>query len=218
MKPWLEARLGRAAPPGAAPRGAEGDIARPAAGVGSALPFPAPVADTASQRPQTAEENGAAAQPSLLSGHTVLVGFGRVGGLVGRQLIAGGVPLLIIETSSKRIVEAKNLGAEVIGGNGADATILRLANLPAAKTLFIAIPDTFEAGQIAEQARRANPRLFIIARAHSDAEVEHLTRLGADTVVMGEREIARAMIEWVRQPRPEAAAEETSLPAIARVR
>jgi CPA2 family monovalent cation:H+ antiporter-2 len=40
-----------------------------------------------------------------------------------------------------------------------------------------------------------NPAIQIVARAHSDAEVEHLTRLGADTVIMGEREIARAIIE-----------------------
>ncbi|TIN32738.1 MAG: hypothetical protein E5Y32_32935, partial [Mesorhizobium sp.] len=35
------------------------------------------------------------------------------------------------------------------------------------------------------------------ARAHSDAEVEHLKGLGADTVIMGEREIARGIVEEV---------------------
>ena len=35
----------------------------------------------------------------------------------------------------------------------------------------------------------------IIARAHSDAEVEHLIHLGANIAIMGEREIARGMIE-----------------------
>ena len=37
----------------------------------------------------------------------------------------------------------------------------------------------------------------IIARAHSDAEVEHLGGLGADTIIMGEREIARGIVEEV---------------------
>ena len=45
------------------------------------------------------------------------------------------------------------------------------------------------------QARVANPGIKIVARAHSDAEAEHLTRLGADIAIMGEREIARGMIE-----------------------
>jgi monovalent cation:H+ antiporter-2, CPA2 family len=46
-----------------------------------------------------------------------------------------------------------------------------------------------------QQARVINPGIKIIARAHSDAEVEHLTRLGANIAIMGEREIARGMIE-----------------------
>jgi monovalent cation:H+ antiporter-2, CPA2 family len=39
--------------------------------------------------------------------------------------------------------------------------------------------------------------LPIVARAHSDEEVEHLHRHGATWVIMGEREIANAMIEHV---------------------
>jgi monovalent cation:H+ antiporter-2, CPA2 family len=48
------------------------------------------------------------------------------------------------------------------------------------------------------QARSVNPRLLIIARAHSEEEVAHLKKHGASSVIMGEREIARAMIEDVR--------------------
>jgi CPA2 family monovalent cation:H+ antiporter-2 len=59
----------------------------------------------------------------------------------------------------------------------------------------MAIPDAFEAGEIVEQARAVNPTLEIVARAHSDAEVEYLKGFGADFIIMGEREIARAMIE-----------------------
>jgi voltage-gated potassium channel Kch len=36
-----------------------------------------------------------------------------------------------------------------------------------------------------------------IARAHSDDEVEHLRGLGADTIIMAEREIARGIVEEV---------------------
>ena len=64
----------------------------------------------------------------------------------------------------------------------------------------MAIPEAFEAGQVVQQARAANPGLEIVARAHSDAEVEHLTNFGADIVIMGEREIARSMIDEISRP------------------
>jgi CPA2 family monovalent cation:H+ antiporter-2 len=42
-----------------------------------------------------------------------------------------------------------------------------------------------------------NPGLTIIARAHFDAEVDSLKVDGATVVIMGEREIARGMVEQV---------------------
>ena len=69
----------------------------------------------------------------------------------------------------------------------------------AACCLLVAIPEAFEGGQAVMQARAANPDLLIIARAHSEEEVLHLKKHGASTVIMGEFEIARAMIEDVRK-------------------
>jgi CPA2 family monovalent cation:H+ antiporter-2 len=40
--------------------------------------------------------------------------------------------------------------------------------------LFVAIPESFEAGQIVEQGAQGNPSIEIIARAHSDAEQSNL--------------------------------------------
>ena len=77
------------------------------------------------------------------------------------------------------------------------AEVFAAANPAGAKRLILAIPNAFEAGQIVLRARAANPTINIIARAHSDAEVEHLKGLGADTVIMGEREIARGIVEEV---------------------
>ena len=44
------------------------------------------------------------------------------------------------------------------------------------------------------QARALNPDLPIIARSHSEEETEHLKRHGATHVIMGEDEIAMAML------------------------
>ena len=133
-----------------------------------------------------------------LAGHVVLVGYGRVGRLIGPVLRERGWPLLVIENADDAVEQLSSAGIEVIAGNAADPRVLRAANLPEAKLLIVAIPDAFEAGQIVEQARAVNPRIEIVARAHFDAEVEHLLQHGANTVVMGEREIARTMLELAR--------------------
>ena len=45
--------------------------------------------------------------------------------------------------------------------------------------------------------RALNPRLNIIARAYSEAKVLHLKKHGASVVILGEHEIAHAMVELV---------------------
>jgi monovalent cation:H+ antiporter-2, CPA2 family len=132
------------------------------------------------------------------TGHDVLVGYGRVGALVGAGLLASGRPLLVFEEDPGAIEAARRDGAEVVAGNAADPEVLAAANLRAARRLFVTIPEGFEAGQVVGQARRVNPALEIVARAHSDDAVAHLTALGADLAVSGEREIARRMLDHAR--------------------
>ncbi len=143
--------------------------------------------------------------PTSLQQHAVIAGFGRVGAIVGERLAREGKPFLVIEERQKVAEAARKQTLEVITGNAADPRVLAAANLGAARWLFIAIPDGFEAGQVSEQARRANAKLEIIARAHSDAEVEHLQKHGANFVIMGEREIALGMLDHAFGPAAAAA-------------
>ncbi len=142
--------------------------------------------------------------PTRLADHAIIIGFGRVGRLVGEGLRRDGWPVLVIEEGRDETL-AKTGGSapaefwqggnvELIHANGVLPDVLAAANLGQARMLFVAIPEVFEAGQIVEQARAMQPGLRIIARAHRDAEVTHLKAHGADVVVMGEREIARTML------------------------
>jgi len=140
-----------------------------------------------------------------LTDHTILVGYGRVGALVGTTLKQRQLPFLAIEAADGLLAKLKENGIETIMGNAAKPDVLRAANPSAARCLVIAIPEAFEAGQIVQQARTANPEIRIVARAHSDAEVDHLRGLGADVVIMGEREIARGMIEELERRYPDVA-------------
>jgi len=132
-----------------------------------------------------------------LSDHIVLIGHGRVGRFITNAPEAASLPFLIVEDSRDIAAELKTQGREAIAGNAADPEVLQAANLAGARCLLVAIPDAFEGGQVVAQARQASPTLPIVARAHSEEEIEHLKKHGATVVVMGEHEIAKAMLAFV---------------------
>ena len=149
-------------------------------------------------RPQAEEMEAALQTPAVPSGHDVIVGYGRVGSWVGAELARAGLPVVVIEASDDGLEKARRDGARTVAGNAAAPDILAEANLAGARRLYVTAPEAFEAGQIVQQARAANPSLEILARAHSDEAAAHLGALGATLVVMGEREIAERMLKHAR--------------------
>ena len=131
-------------------------------------------------------------RPTLLEDHVVIVGFGRVGRRIGNALLLSGAKLFVVDENDVVVNELKASGTEAIAANG--VTSLKAANLDKARCLLVAIPENFEAGQIVEQARGISPELLIFARGHSEAEKVHLEGCGASAVVLGEEEIADAML------------------------
>ena len=132
-----------------------------------------------------------------LENHVVLVGHGRVGRVVSQVLRDRNEPLFVIEDDKDEVAELTKRGIAAIAGNAADPEVIHAANLPRARCLVVAIADAFEGGQVVQQARAINPSLPIIARAHSEEEIGHLKRHGANIVVMGELEIAKSMLDNV---------------------
>lgn len=160
------------------------------------------------ETPAATSKENAVPEPTALSGHVVLVGYGRVGRIVASAVMRADQKLLVIEDALRPLEELHAAAIETIAGNAANTEILAAANLAAASQLVIAIPNVFEAGKVLEEARVANPSLMIITRAHSDAEAEHLSKLGASVVITEAGEIARGMFDEVKshfQPMPEMA-------------
>ncbi|KRA83923.1 YbaL family putative K(+) efflux transporter [Altererythrobacter sp. Root672] len=134
--------------------------------------------------------------------HTLLIGYGRVGRLVGQGAKKAGRAVVVVEDEADVARAAADDGLPVVIGNAAAASVLEEAGIEDAKRLVIAIPEGFEAGAIAEQARKLNPNITIFARAHSDSEVAYLMQLGVDEVIMGEREIADRLLELMAPKAP----------------
>ncbi len=156
----------------------------------------------ASDQAAAAEEEEAMREPirpTSLTDHVVLIGHGRVGSYISAALKQRNMKMFVIEDDEDGVAALNALGIECIVGNAADPEVIGSANLPAARCLLVAIPDAFEGGQVVQQAHAINPHLPIIARAHSEEEIEYLKRHGANLVVMGEHEIAKAMLDNVAE-------------------
>lgn len=136
--------------------------------------------------------------PVDLCNHVLLVGYGRVGSLIGAKLHDAGVPLVVIENSRPRVEALREQGIHVVLGNAANPEILELARIDCARWLLLTIPNGYEAGEIVAFARTKRDSLDIIARAHYDDEVAYISDRGANQVVMGEREIANSMLELLQ--------------------
>ncbi|MBN9247206.1 MAG: Kef family K(+) transporter [Hyphomicrobium sp.] len=130
-------------------------------------------------------------ETTKLQDHAILIGYGRVGFPIGGMLQQRGLPMYVIDENDDIVNKLKEKKVEAVAGNG--VALLKFANVQQARCLLVAIPDSFEAGQIVAQARASNAELPIIARGHSDAEVTHLKACGANIVIQGSQEIADAM-------------------------
>ncbi|APZ99479.1 Kef family K(+) transporter [Sphingopyxis sp. QXT-31] len=141
------------------------------------------------------DDRAQAAADAACNAGVVLIGYGRVGSHIGSLICGRGEGLTVIEDQKDMAAAARAAGATVIVGDATKESILRQAGIEDAATLLIAIPEGVEAGAVVRKARAINPKLVIVARAHSDEEVADLVRRGADHVVMAERETAARMAE-----------------------
>jgi CPA2 family monovalent cation:H+ antiporter-2 len=160
-------------------------------------PAPAPAAPAPEPAPEPEETD---LVPTTLTGHSVVVGHGTVGGPVAAGLRADGAAVLVVELDAARVAAARAAGLEAIAGHACAPEVLAAANLAAASRLVIAIPDEMEAGQVAGQARALHPALPILARADTAAAEAHLRACGASLVVSAPREVAATLLAAARAP------------------
>ncbi len=137
--------------------------------------------------------------PVDICNHAVIVGYGRVGSLLGQQLLEADIPLVVVENSRPRVDALREQGIRAVLGNAARAETRELARLDCARWLLLTIPNGYEAGEVVVAAREKRKDIEIIARAHYDDEVAYIMDRGANQVVMGEREIASSMLNVLKK-------------------
>jgi len=131
-----------------------------------------------------------------LSGHAVIVGYGRVGGTIGEALARAGIPIAVVEQDRLTVEALRKRGIVAVYGDAARPGILAHASPATARLLVVAAPNPFEARQMIEVARGLNPRIDIVVRTHSAAEQAYLAGLEVGHAFIGERELAFAMAHY----------------------
>jgi CPA2 family monovalent cation:H+ antiporter-2 len=133
----------------------------------------------------------------FLSGHVVLVGYGRVGRKVAADLGAAGLPFVVAEENRELVEQLRGQGMAAVTGDASRPEVLVQAHVARARLLVIATPDTLGVRQMAEHARLLNPLIEIVVRSHNEEEARRLEAEVAGRVFVGELELASAMSRYV---------------------
>lgn len=131
-----------------------------------------------------------------LHDHAIVVGYGRVGGTIGRALAGSGVPFAVVEQDRQLVDRLRERGVCAVFGDAARPGILEQASPASARLLVVATPDPFQARQVVELVRAVNPEIDVVVRTHTSAEQAYFERLGVGRVVMGEHELALGMAHY----------------------
>ena len=134
-----------------------------------------------------------------LTGHVVLVGFGRVGRRIGEALAANGTHFVVADRNREIVEDLRATGVHAVSGDASDPVVMAQTHVMRARMLVIATPDTFAARKMIEIARILNPGVDTVVRTHSEEEAELLRQEHVGKVFMGEHELALGMIGYVEE-------------------
>jgi CPA2 family monovalent cation:H+ antiporter-2 len=132
--------------------------------------------------------------PHLLTGHVVVVGYGRVGRHIAETLREQGRAVVVLEQSRERVEALRKQGVSAVQGDVLEPEALVQAHVAQAAHLVLAQPDAHEARRIVELALQLNPKLVVIIRARSGDEADLLRHSGLGVVFTPEHEVAEAML------------------------
>jgi CPA2 family monovalent cation:H+ antiporter-2 len=106
----------------------------------------------------------------------LVVGYGRVGQLIGEMLTEHKVPFIAADREPRVVTTARRDGKPVFYGDVRQMEFLKHCGLDTAKAAIITIHTQSEIDEIVKALRDAYPKLVIVARAK---DAEHASRLYA---------------------------------------
>ncbi|AWD22175.1 monovalent cation:proton antiporter-2 (CPA2) family protein [Fuscovulum blasticum] len=128
-----------------------------------------------------------------LRGNVLLIGFGRVGQIVGQPLLARGHSISAIDNDTEMIQAAASFGFKVWYGDGARLDILHAAGAGSADLVVVATDKAETTTRIVEMLKHEFPLVPVLARAFDRGHAIELIAKGADYQIRETYESAVAM-------------------------
>jgi CPA2 family monovalent cation:H+ antiporter-2 len=128
--------------------------------------------------------------------HAIIVGYGRVGSVIGKGLKGQALPVVVVDVDRRRVEELRERGVAAVYGDASTPGVLEAARADRARLLVIATPEGFQTRRTIQLARQLNPAVDIAVRTQSEAEVAHLERQGVGLAIMGVRELAFGLLDY----------------------
>jgi CPA2 family monovalent cation:H+ antiporter-2 len=113
----------------------------------------------------------------------LVVGYGRVGRLVGDMLKRHDLPWVAAELDPKLVEQGRRTGEQIYFGDAARAEFLMRCGLADAPALVVTMDDPEGVEAIVAVARELRPDLTIVARARDARHAQRLYDLGATDAV-----------------------------------
>lgn len=118
-----------------------------------------------------------------LSGHVIIVGYGRTGQLLARLLEQQQIPYIALDLDVDRVTEMRAAGVPIQVGDASRTAMLEKANLRRAAALAICSDDPGATERVLLAARRVSSDTPVVARARDTSHATSLLQMGADHVV-----------------------------------
>lgn len=126
---------------------------------------------------------GDASAEEVISGGTVIIGFGRVGRTVADMLRAHDKPYVAVDADIDGVAAARREGYSVVFGDVARAELVDRLRLGHAKALILTMDDPVLTVRLTRRVRSWVPDIPIIARARDAAHAAELYKAGATDAV-----------------------------------
>lgn len=120
---------------------------------------------------------------ATVEGAVIIVGFGRVGRLVGELLTEHGQRFIALDTDPTTVAQARKDGVEAYYGDAARPELLAHCGVGTTRALVVTMDAPGKVDEVARTARAARDDLIIIARARDDRHAARLYALGVTDAV-----------------------------------